>query len=102
MIDVNTTLNQLAAAPNGYKRLVSMIGAKNFVQDDNSISFRFMRGAANKANHIKITLNEMDTYDVVFSKIHGMNCKTISTHEGFYNDMLFGLFTSETGLALKI
>jgi len=103
MIDANQTLNQLAAAPNGANRLIAMIGAKNFVKSDteNFVGFRFMRGAANKANFVRITLNAMDTYDVEFIKIHGINIKTISTHHGIYDDMLYNLFTSETGLALK-
>lgn len=103
MIDANQTLNQLAATSNGANRLITMIGAKNFVKcdDKNFVSFKFMRGASNKANYIKITLNVSDTYDVEFGKIHGLNYKVISTHQGMYDDMLFGLFTKETGLALK-
>ena len=103
MIDANQTLSQLAQANNGAGRLTAMIGAKNFMKDDdeNFVSFKFMRGAKNKANYIKITLNAMDTYDIEFGKIHGMNYKVISTHEGFYDDMLFELFTSQTEMALK-
>lgn len=104
MIDANLTLNQLAQANNGMNRLVTMIGAKNFAKSDeeNFVSFKFMRGAANKANYIKIKLNAADTYDIEFGKIHGMNYRVISTHEGFFDDMLYSLFTDETKLALKI
>ena len=65
MIDVNTTLNQLAQAENGSSRLVAMIGAKAFIKCDieNFVSFKFMKGAKNKANYIRITLNASDTYD---------------------------------------
>ena len=103
MIDANTTLNQLAQASNGMNRLASMIGAKNFMKSDeeNFVSFKFMRGAANKANYIKITLNDMDTYNIEFGKIHSMSYKVISEHEGFYDDMLFDLFKDETQMALK-
>lgn len=104
MIDANLTLNQLALANNGMNRLISMIGAKNFAKcdDENFVSFKFMRGAANKANYIKIRLNAADTYDIEFGKIHGLNYRVISTHEGVYNDMLFGIFQDETKLALKL
>ena len=103
MIDANTTLNQLTQSNNGANRLITMIGAKNLMKSDeeNFVSFKFMRGAKNKANYIKITLNASDTYDIEFGKIHGLNYKVISTHEGIYDDMLFDLFTKETELALK-
>ena len=103
MIDANTVLNQLAQANNGANRLITMIGAKNFtVSGKNaSVSFKFMHGAKNKANHITITLNTMDTYDVEFIKIHGFNRTIISKTTGLYGDMLFNHFVNETGLALK-
>lgn len=108
MINPNETLNQLANTPTdtnrGLARLTSMIGAKNFVHSeaDNYISFKFMRGAANKANYIKITLTAADLYNVEFGKIHGMDYKVISEYEGLYADMLFNLFQEETKLALSL
>lgn len=104
MIDANLTLNQLAQAKNGMNRLISMIGAKNFMKCDNEnfVSFKFMRGAANKANYIKIKLNAADTYDIEFGKIHGMNYRVISEHSGLYFDMLRDLFEGETKLYLSI
>ena len=101
MIDANLTLDQLAANTNGANRLVAMIGAKNFVKDTYWVSFKFMRGAANKANYIKITLNGMDTYDVEFGKVHGLNYKVINCIDGVYDDQLFDLFQKETQMALK-
>lgn len=104
MIDANLTLNQLAMANNGVNRLVAMVGAKNFVKSDkeNYVSFKFMRGAANKANYIKITLNAMDTYDVEFGKIHGMNYKVVGEFNGVYFDQLKELFENETKLYLSL
>ena len=101
MIDANLTLDQLANNTNGANRLISMIGAKNFVKDTDWVSFKFMRGAANKANYIKITLTPDDLYSVEFGKIHGMNYKVINCVDGLYNDQLFGFFQDETKLALK-
>ena len=102
-----TTLNQLTNSDNGMGRLKAMPGAKNFVRGsepngDEYVSFRFPRGAKNKANYIKIVLNASDTYTVEFGKVHGMNYKVISNTEGLYNDMLYNHFTSETALALKL
>ena len=73
-----------------------MMGAKNLGGDVNSLSFR-IRGSK-VCNHIKVTLNSMDTYDVTYTKIHGHNCKTVSTSDGLYTDMLLKDFETTTGL----
>ena len=79
----------------GHKALY-MMGAKNLGADENSLSFR-IRGS-NKVNHIKVTLNSMDTYDITYSKIWGAKCKTVATSEGYYTDMLLADFEEKTGL----
>ena len=43
----------------------------------------------------------MDTYDLEFGKVWGMNYKVKSTFEGAYVDMLHDLIESKTGLYLK-
>ena len=101
MIDSNLTLNQLTNSNNGANRLIAMIGAKNIAKDDNSVMFKFMRGAKNKANYVKITLTHDDLYSVEFGKIHGLDYKIINCVDGLYNDQLFDFFQDETGLALK-
>lgn len=102
MIDANLTLNQLAQREGGANVLAAMTGAKNFMRsdEDNFVSFRFTAKAKNKANFIKITLNAMDTYDVEFGYIRGMNYTVRSSNEGLYEDMLKAHFESETGLYL--
>lgn len=102
MIDANQTLNQLTNSNNGARRLIAMIGAKHLIKGENYVSFRFMRGAANKANYCKITLNSMDLYDVEFGKIHGMNYKVIGEESGLYDDQLFSHFQDETKLNLSL
>jgi len=103
-MDANLTLNQLAQANNGARRLIAMIGAKHisYSETDNHVAFRFMRGASNKANYIKITLTDADLYDVEFGKIHGLNYRVISKSDGLYEDMLKEHFESETGLYLTM
>lgn len=100
----NEILNQLTRTKNGPGILKIMIGARNFMRSDKDqfITFKFTVKAANKANYMKITLNAMDTYDVEFIRIWGANIKRISKHEGVYNEDLFGLFQSETKLALRM
>lgn len=104
MINPTETLNQLTMSNNGINRLKAMIGAKNFAASDkdNYISFRFMRGAANKSNYIKITLDLTDTYNVEFGYIRGHNYRSVSVHEGIYDDMLYTLFIDETGLSIRL
>ena len=103
MIDATTTLDQLAQRNGGANVLVSMVGAKSFMRDteNNCITFRFTAKAKNKANYTKITLNSMDTYDVEFGYIRGMNYTVRSIEKGLYDDMLKKHFETETGLYLS-
>lgn len=88
-------LNQL-----GGRRFTAMTGAKNFSGDASSLSFRIPRtkGKNGSVNHVKITLNSMDTYDVEYKRIHGMKVIPVGTSEGIYDDMLRGSFEVNTGL----
>jgi hypothetical protein len=85
-----TIYNQL-----GNKSLF-MIGAKNFVFDENSLSFR-VRGS-NKVNLINIKLNGLDLYDMTFYKISGSKCNVVKYELGIYNDMLNTMIEENTGL----
>ena len=100
-----TTLSQLAGVEaGGFGRLKAMIGAKDFIwsKKDNYVAFKFMQGASNKANHIKITLNGKDLYDVEFIRIWGTSFKTIDKATDLYNDQLKGYFEENTGLYLSL
>jgi len=77
-----------------------MIGAKNFVYDTNMLSFR-VRGSK-RVNYIRITLNSMDTYDMVFGKIWGLKHTIIEEHKGVHNDMLRELIREETRLEVSL
>jgi len=106
-VDTKTTLNQLTLSDNGYGRLVAMIGAKNFVKhtEDNGdswVSFKFMKGAKNKANYMKITLNGSDLYNVEMGKIWGHKYTVIDTTDNMFAEDLFNHFQTETQLALKL
>jgi len=88
------TLQQL-----GGKKFMMMTGAKNIVCGDNGfLAFRLPRYAGLKINYVKVSLNEMDVYDVEFGQIRGMNYKQIKIVNGVYNDQLQTVFTAETGL----
>ena len=74
-----------------------MTGSKNFGCTDNSMSFKLGRNQGN-ITHVKITLNCMDTYDMIFYKIRGASFKEVAKVDGVYNDMLVDIFTQHTGL----
>jgi hypothetical protein len=103
-MDATTTFNQLTQSENGVNRLVSMIGAKHlsFSEKDSHVSFKFMRGAKNKANYLKIMLTPADTYTLEFGKIHGLKYRVIETLAGVYAEDLKRIFESETGLYLSL
>lgn len=78
-----------------------MTGAKNFFAHESGLSFSLPGGGGfcrNGINYVKITLNSMDLYDIEFKRIRGTKVNDIAAHNGIYNDMLQGIFRSETGL----
>ena len=94
-----TILDQMG----GMRRLQSMIGARNFVHDSNSVSFKWpSRQGAKKGNYLKITLRGDDTYDMEFMHLHNYRTKTVQKYEGVYAEDLSRLFVEQTGLLLRI
>lgn len=89
-----TIINQL-----GGRQFVAMTGAKGY-HDKDSVVIKFK--GSRIANYVTITLNVMDTYDVKFSKIQGVNIKTVKVLEGIYNDQLRPLFEEVTGLRTSL
>ena len=87
-------------SPQGMRGLKLMTSAGPFALEQNGISFRF-KGSP-KANHVKITLNGKDLFDVVLTKIKGTDCTTVFDGEDFYDDSLEELFRSETGLETRV
>ena len=91
-----TILSQL-----GGNKFRAMVSANNFVYgtDDNNNDFIQLRFKGNrKASFLKITLNQMDTYDMEFGKIWKQEYKKVHESKGNYNDMLQSEFTAFTGL----
>lgn len=92
--------NDLAIANEIYrqigKKAFFMLGAKNFVGDKDSLSFKISGSKA--YSHIKVRLNSLDLYDMTFYKIVGNEIKNEKTVEGLYFDMLHSTIEQETGL----
>lgn len=81
----------------GGNRFITMTGAKNLAASDNALTFKIMRNS-NEVTHVKIELNFMDTYDITFYSIAGINIKKEYTVRGVYFDQLQSVFTMHTGL----
>ena len=88
----NTIKEQLGGA-----RFAVMTGAKDFVGGSNFLQFSIGRGAKNKANKVKITLEAGDTYTVEFFSVRGINVRKISEVRIVYATALRAVFTNNTG-----
>ena len=75
-----------------------MTGAKNLMGFSNGIVMKIGRNSSN-SNYLKITLNEMDTYDMEFAKLTRMGeKKSVTEYNNIYCDMLRDQFTAHTGM----
>lgn len=88
---------QTIMAQLGGNRFVAMTGASTFVGDDRSLTFKIGRGAANKANRVRISLNDADLYDLTFFSIRGVDVRTVGEVSGVYADRLQAAFKDATG-----
>jgi len=83
----------------GSNRLQMFTGAYNFVAVPYGVSFRIKNRSV---NYVKIVLNGMDTYDIEFGRISGVNYKIVKELSGIYNDKLVEIFTRYTGMVLRL
>jgi hypothetical protein len=100
MTVANTILEQL-----GNGRFIVMTGARNFLGDVDSLSFRLPSTGhfvKQGINYIKIRLTVLDTYEVTFGKVRGLKFAVLSTIDNVYADGLRDLISEETGLTLSI
>lgn len=84
-----TILNQL-----GGRKFIAMTGANSFRKGNNFLMFKIPH-AKNKIKYVKITLNQMDTYDIEFLKMKG---ELVNKEENIYASDLQSSFTRNTGL----
>lgn len=85
----------------GGRKFVAMTGATQLYAIDNGMSCKIMR-SKDGINYIQIVLNVMDTYDVTFYSIRGIDIKEVKSLSGIYCDGLKDAIESTTGLALSI
>lgn len=81
----------------GGNKFIMMTGAKNLGATENGLVFKIMANAK-KVNHVRITLNSLDLYDVEYLSITKKAYKTISESKSIYHDMLRNDFETNTGL----
>ena len=84
----------------GQGRLSAMVGANNYTFDDKTKTLSFRFKGSKVANHIAITLNGSDLYDVKLSKIWGQKITVKKEISDAYDDMLKPFFEDSTGLYL--
>ena len=93
-----TILDQMG----GMRRLMMMIGARDFVYGPKSISFRWPNKQRSKGNKLKVTLRGDDTYKVEFLNVAKYNVKVVKKHEGIHAEDLVELFERQTGWYLRM
>jgi len=99
----NMQIAQTIQSQLGGRRFSVMTGAKNYVGGDNYLSFKVSsRMCRNKATHVKITLDQTDTYTVAFLACRGTSIRQISEHNFIYGEQLQTVFSSETGMATSL
>lgn len=79
----------------GFSRLQIMLGAYNFVDLKNGLSFKIKNP---KANYIKITLNGKDLYDIEIGRIRGTTYKVVHSQEDVYAVDLRKVIEKHTGM----
>jgi len=82
------------------KRAFFMMGAQHFTATPDSLTFK-VRGSK-LVTHIRVKLLPSDTYEVTFSKVRGINIKTVAVVTDVYVDSLHAVISYNTGLALSL
>ncbi len=92
--------NEIIKQLGGFNKVNTMVGLKDVLAVTNGVSFKIKVAA--KANFCKITLNQYDTYDIVFMKIRGFESKTIAEVSDVYCDQLKKTIEKEMGVYLSL
>lgn len=93
-----TILDQMG----GTRRLMLMIGAKDFLAIPNGVTFRFAARSANSSNAFKVVLDADDTYTIEFLWIRAGKVTVRKELNMVYGSDLQRIFRDETKLALSL
>lgn len=98
-MQTDMTVSKEILAQLGGGRFIAMTGAKQFVGDDASLTFRLPSSMTKgRASGMRITLAADDTYTLETFKIVRFEMRIIETCRGIYEDVLRRTFTQMTGL----
>ena len=100
----NMTVANTIVAQLGGGRFIAMTGAKTFVGGPNFLQFKLPRCGRDRINSVRIELNSLDLYDVIFHRIgrRGMDVTMVNTWASVSADMLTACIRTETGLATSL
>lgn len=99
-----TILDQMG----GQNRIAAMTGARNFVMiggtggKDPGVSFKFPNRLRSKPNHVKITLNGRDLYDIELGRAGSRDYKVKEILNDVFFEDLKPIFERATGLYLSL
>ena len=85
----------------GGNRFVAMTGARDFVYDNNSITFR-LPARMTKGTHFKVTLTGRDNYTLELFRIKDFAPDIVGKSESVMCDGLRSAFSEVTGLATSL
>jgi hypothetical protein len=102
---MDTTIAETIYQQIGGRRFRVMTGAKKFVAHSDGCSFRLPGNPGyTKAgiNYVRITLNDLDLYDVEYGRIWGMKRTTKRQAHNLYAENLLESFRETTGLETRM
>ena len=86
----------------GGRKLQMFIGLKQLINEPNGVTLVFPkpkhRGAVNR---VRITLNDMDLYDMEFIRTHGRSVKVVKEFNDVYAEDIKDRFEEGTGLYIR-
>ena len=98
---MNQTIASIILAQlGGAHRLAAMIGARDFVDCGDALTFRFSARSLRGINRVKVRLAGDDTYTVTLYK--GRLAEQVAESTGVYADGLREVIEHMTGLALSL
>ena len=92
LLVANEILKQL-----GGNKFRCLTGCSNLIGTETSLSFKIIRNEK-KITHVRITLNDSDTYDIKYFRCWRNKTTTISESNGVYCDQLTNDFEINTSL----
>ena len=87
-------------SPQGLRGMKLMVAASDFVLDDRSFAFRFKGNR--DINHVTVSLNGADLFDLKFGRIWGGSYSEVSEHNDIFVENLAETFRSATGLETQV